>query len=72
MIMIAQGNFEQVDPLVVKPVWHTENRCSCGHADQILSPNRANGGKKAALRGPFRSPQNQPSIGEGANCRSGN
>jgi len=24
MIMIAQGNFEQVDPLVVKPIWHTE------------------------------------------------
>ena len=36
MIMIAQGYFEQVDVLVVKLVWQTENRCSCGHADQIL------------------------------------
>ena len=35
MIMIAQGNFQQVEPLVVKPVWHTENRYSCGHADHI-------------------------------------
>ena len=25
MIMIAQGNFEQVDPLVVKPIWHTRS-----------------------------------------------
>ena len=38
MIMIVQGHFEQVDPLVVKPVWHAENRCSCGHAGQILGP----------------------------------
>ncbi len=29
MIMIAQGHLEQIDPLVAKPVWHAENRCSC-------------------------------------------
>jgi len=36
MIMIAQGYLEQEDVLVVKPVWQTENRCSCGHADQVM------------------------------------
>ena len=75
--MIAEINFEQVDALVVKPIWHTEIVAAAAMLTKYWAPNdRAKGRKKARLRGPFRrpisGPQNQPSIGKGTNCRSGN